>query len=146
LTLAALGDLKELQVGCGDLAVDVGLGGLSLLLEVHLLTPMVEDGRNVLTFIKGRSEDKSWNERDDSINSTPTTATLLCQAIVVGVGARMRPCRELAVVAHWWLFVIWILGSKRGEVVLCHWWLLVSHWLMYSKANLNWCQLMSSVI
>ncbi len=39
--------------------VDVGLGGLSLLLEVHILMPMVEDGRNVLTFIKGRSEDKS---------------------------------------------------------------------------------------
>jgi hypothetical protein len=68
---------------------------------------------------------------------------LLCQAIIVGV---MHPHRELAVVACWWLFVIWILGSKRGEVVLCCWWSLVNHWSMYSKANLNWCQLMSSVI
>ncbi len=59
LTLVALGDLEELQVGHEVLAVDVGLGGLSLLLEVCVLTPMVEDGRNVLTFIEGRSVDKS---------------------------------------------------------------------------------------
>jgi hypothetical protein len=59
LTLVALGDLEELQVGHGDLMVDVDLGGLSLLLEVHILTPMVEDGWNVLAFIKGRSKDKS---------------------------------------------------------------------------------------
>ncbi len=57
--LVALEDLKELRVGCGDLMVNVGLGGLSLLLEIRVLTPMVEDCRNVLTFIKGRSEDKS---------------------------------------------------------------------------------------
>ena len=57
--MVALGDFKELRVGCGDLMVNVGLGGLSLLLEIRVLTPMVEDCRNVLTFIKGRSEDKS---------------------------------------------------------------------------------------
>jgi hypothetical protein len=59
LTLVALGDLEELQVGHGDLTVDVGLGGLFLLLEVHVLMPMVEDGQNVLTFIEGRSKNKS---------------------------------------------------------------------------------------
>ncbi len=58
LALVALGDFEELQVGPGDLMVDVGLGGLSLL-EVRVLTPMVDDGRNVLTFIEGRSKDKS---------------------------------------------------------------------------------------
>jgi hypothetical protein len=59
LTLVALGDLDELQVGCGDLTMDAGLGSLSLLLEVHILMTMVEDGWNVLTFIEGRSKDKS---------------------------------------------------------------------------------------
>ncbi len=59
LTLTAVGDFEELQVGCGDLTVDVCFGGLSLLVEVPVLTPMVDDSWNVLTFIEGRSKDKN---------------------------------------------------------------------------------------
>jgi hypothetical protein len=48
--LAALGDLEEPQVlRCKRMAAAANLGGLSLMVEAHVLMPMVEVGCNVLS-------------------------------------------------------------------------------------------------
>jgi hypothetical protein len=66
--------------------------------------PMVKEDCGVLTSIGGRSEKMKWDENQSSTHTIPMAAALAI--VMIGVGAHLRPCGELAVVACCWLFVV----------------------------------------